>query len=522
MPWIAYALALLLPLTAVAVDLTPGDVVVVDPGRSPARVIRVDPTTGAQSLVAEGGLLDRPFFAVPAPNGDLLVVDGRSDGTDGAVIRIDGVGGEQTVVSDDAGLVNPFGVALAPDGTIFVTDVGLNQDEAGDDRLLRIDPSTGSAGEVILMGGGVGALEGIAVAPDGRLLIADAGAVTDSIDGDERILRVDPATGSVEVFTAGDPLAAPRGLFQGPSTLFVADQAALSGFGAVLGYDGSGGLTLSATSRSFVAPQDVAVSGSRAFVTDPGAQAITGSERVWEVSLDAEGTPATELTSGDLFGFPLGITVVTDPTCGDGAPSPGEQCDDGAANGAVASCCAATCVRIPDDQNCDVENECTVGQSRCTNGVCEARGGCPIVRISELGPPVGPDGELIFEISLAEDTPGRGKIVVKIPKTGGRLDAPVDIGATLRTDATSAPLTAKACRIGKRVLRKKLRLLSGELSPGHVARLAARLNRRGKRCLEASNDGEIGILAEVEVRRRVDKPKKTLLDRFRASRKWRR
>jgi len=346
--------------------------------------------------------------------------------------------------------------------------------------------------------------------------------VTDSVDGDERLLRIDPLTGAVEVVASGPPLAAPRGLFQGPSLLFLADQAALNGFGAIFGYDSSGAQTLAATSREFVAPQDVAVSGSRAFVTDPGVPAITGSERVWEIALDAEGTPATVLTTGNLLGVPLGITVVTDPTCGDEHRDAGEQCDDGVANGAVASCCATTCVRIPDDQNCDVENECTVGQSRCTDGVCEAQGGCPIVRVSQLTPPVGPDGELIFEIRLAEDTPGTGKIVVKIPKTGGRLDTPVDVGAALSTEPSAAPFKAKACRIGRRVLKKKLSLLDGELTPGHVARLAARLNARGKRCLAASNTGEIGILTEVEVRRRIDKPKKSLLDRFRASRKWKR
>src|SRR5205085_11337372 len=100
-------------------------------------VLRVDPDTGAQSVVAIGA--DQPgFFSVPfgvavAPNGDIFVVDAQK------VVRVDPATGAQSLVSQGGLLAAPYGVAVAGDGTLLVTDAGSTPP-----AVLRIDPRTGA------------------------------------------------------------------------------------------------------------------------------------------------------------------------------------------------------------------------------------------------------------------------------------------------------------------------------------------------------------------------------------------
>ena len=85
--------------------------------------------------------------------------------------------------------------------------------------------------------------------------------------------------------------------------------------------------------------------------------------------------------------------------------------------------------------------------------------------------------------------------------------------------AAVAVASAKSCKVGKRVLQEKLNKLSGELTAGKVARLAARLNARGKACLAAASSEEIVVEVEVKQKRRGQP---NLLSRFRKSTVWRR
>ena len=114
-----------------AVALNPGDIVVADPNETnvPGRIVRVDPDSGAQEIVADN--LKQPYWVVVDATGDLLVSD---RGSPGRIIRIDRSTGAQTTVSEGQFFGSPYGLAMAPSGE--------TRNERHN-RILRIDPGTG-------------------------------------------------------------------------------------------------------------------------------------------------------------------------------------------------------------------------------------------------------------------------------------------------------------------------------------------------------------------------------------------
>ncbi len=177
-----------------------------------AEVRRLDPdnpnvtTTSAGEVVAAGGNLLSPIgVAIPDPNsdpnGDILVADSEASGGSGAVIRIDPVTGAQTVVSSGGNFVDPTGVTLAPSGEIFVTDPNAF---GGPGAVIRVDPATG-AQTVVSSGGHFSEPYGIALDAAGNILVADWG-------GPGAVIRVDPATGDQTVVSTGDNFENPRGV----------------------------------------------------------------------------------------------------------------------------------------------------------------------------------------------------------------------------------------------------------------------------------------------------------------------
>jgi len=75
--------------SALGVTLDPGDILITDSNNAAGRIIRVNPITGAPTLVASGGYLATPYGIALAANGDLIVADsGR-----GAIIRVNPITG---------------------------------------------------------------------------------------------------------------------------------------------------------------------------------------------------------------------------------------------------------------------------------------------------------------------------------------------------------------------------------------------------------------------------------------------
>src|SRR5207244_2308706 len=72
--------------------------------------------------------------------------------------------------------------------------------------------------------------------------------------------------------------------------------------------------------------------------------------------------PAGNLFAADEWNYRI-RRVAGPVACGDGVVEAGEQCDDGAANGTIASCCTATC-------------QLAASGTACTGGTCDAVGHC--------------------------------------------------------------------------------------------------------------------------------------------------
>jgi DNA-binding beta-propeller fold protein YncE len=151
--------------------------------------------------VATGGnLIDPTGIAVDAA-GQLLVADYGDEGETGSVVRVDPATGAQTVVAIGQ-LVDPYAIAIASDGTTVVSELGYAK--LSEPALLRLDPDNG----ILTFISTAGQLQdpfGVAFDAAGNLIVADA----DPAGG--KILRVDPLTGQQTVLFE-DPAFAPFGV----------------------------------------------------------------------------------------------------------------------------------------------------------------------------------------------------------------------------------------------------------------------------------------------------------------------
>jgi hypothetical protein len=173
-----------------ASGLTPGDIVVLEQGDYahfvPAALIRVDPVSGAQTVISSAGLLSygRPNgFALDPYTGHFWVV-----GRDGNLVEIDAETGAQSLVAQ--GFATLTGIAVESPGHLLITDF--------DGSLFRFDVASGSAS--VLAGGGLiseVASWAVQVAPDGTIIVSGltAGGY-DSPGTPSRVIRINPVSGA--------------------------------------------------------------------------------------------------------------------------------------------------------------------------------------------------------------------------------------------------------------------------------------------------------------------------------------
>jgi hypothetical protein len=113
-----------------------GGLVVADmgtPDQKDGAVIRVDPVTGRQSLVSGRGVGGDNFYdpsgIAIGPGGVLYLLDTLAGTNSGAVIRVDPTTGAQQVIASNLTLLNlfdlPFGIAVDTDGSIVVVNRAL-------------------------------------------------------------------------------------------------------------------------------------------------------------------------------------------------------------------------------------------------------------------------------------------------------------------------------------------------------------------------------------------------------------
>jgi DNA-binding beta-propeller fold protein YncE len=191
-----------------SVEVEPGgSLLVVENGLH--RLVRVSPA-GRVTVVAD---LRKPYAVARTRSGHIYVTDGP------VLRRIDGKRAPVKV----ARAVSDIGpIAVAPNGDVyFTTELALWKLAGGRGKPIRLAPETQFS-----------VPHGLAVAPDGSLLVGDT--------GNHRILRVDPRTGKARLFH----VAIPHGMdVAADGTVYFADAGSnrvvhLSATGKRLGFVG--------------------------------------------------------------------------------------------------------------------------------------------------------------------------------------------------------------------------------------------------------------------------------------------
>jgi sugar lactone lactonase YvrE len=208
-----------------SIDLEPaGTLLLVE--NNPGRLLRVDPATGRVTVVVAS--TPRPYAVVGAPSGAIFFSG------DGELHRIDASGAVATVASAGTD-IGP--IAVAPNGDVYYATAT---------QVFRVPGGSGSpvlvAGTGVEGGGGDGgpALDaqfsvphGLAVAADGAVLVSDA--------GNDRLRRIDLATGVVSTLAQ---IGTPHGLdVAADGTMYVVDSKEnrvvhLAASGARIGFVG--------------------------------------------------------------------------------------------------------------------------------------------------------------------------------------------------------------------------------------------------------------------------------------------
>jgi len=188
------------------VTLSPGDILVVDANAfgGTGGVIKVNPSTGGQTpvacnlnvttgclIVGTPGFLSEPVGIVIESSGNIVVTDRIS-----GVIRINPATGAQSLLASGTPLIDPFGLAVAPSGLLYITDTGCTTHNCttstGNAKVYSVNPLTGTV-TLVSSGQLLGSPFGIEVESSGTLVVTDATSSSVPFNGAGGIIRVNPA-----------------------------------------------------------------------------------------------------------------------------------------------------------------------------------------------------------------------------------------------------------------------------------------------------------------------------------------
>ena len=163
---------------SVALDAN-GRIYVLDPIGSPLgeAIIRINPLLGGlQTIITSGGYLAWGGDMVFDASGQILVanpggVDDQGN-PNGSVVRVDPATGAQTIVSQGGTIVEPVRIALDANGNILVGDQGVWT------AVIRVDPVTGA--QTMISSGNYG---GIAVVPQNYIAVPEPASLLLLVSG---------------------------------------------------------------------------------------------------------------------------------------------------------------------------------------------------------------------------------------------------------------------------------------------------------------------------------------------------
>lgn len=326
--WLSTGLALALASTAArAVELNPGDILVVGSHVSEKRVIAINPSTGGQTPVTPVNTFGNPVDIAAGPGGSIFVADNTNDqiyqvdplsGTatplllfsfdvhalavtpegrmfaasrsPSQVVEVDIAAGMTTPISEAGFLFLPTAIAVEDDGSILVLD---NFNSVSQSVIIRINVATG--GQTILADDeALRASTGMALEATGQIVV--------SADGVHALLRVDPVTGMVSNLTSNDAFASPESVaVDRDGSLIVTDDST----GEVLRVDAAtGNVAPVAQGGLLTLPVDAAVFGLEVSIlscagfeapldSGPVAANAAGVLMMRTVITDANGAPVT-------------------------------------------------------------------------------------------------------------------------------------------------------------------------------------------------------------------------------------
>lgn len=206
----------------------PGDAIVEDNG---GEIYAVNPITGATTLVSDDARSQAAGGAALFGGGDLFGIAREPGGTYVAIerrgdqnapnpnpsrlIRIDPATGRQSLVANDPNLTYGLtSVAVGAGGVVYIGDENTPDNSVADSAVFKVDPLTGQTADFTSnsrtgdTSGNhlIDAPEGLTVDPDGTLwVLADTGGDNAAACGSDftgAITRVDPTTGHGSLFTS--------------------------------------------------------------------------------------------------------------------------------------------------------------------------------------------------------------------------------------------------------------------------------------------------------------------------------
>lgn len=206
------------PFAARAVTLTPGDFVLLTPPRGGIdRLLVLDAALSTSTLIAEGGLLVDGTDLVVRSSGDVLVTTPAS-----GVVRVDPVSGAQSVLASLAvlGAGRPSGITVGPTGVLHVSMQGT------DPRVIEM-PGDGATVRTVTSAGFLTKPAGLCFGTDGELYVCQT--IDYPLSGGGGIVRVDVATGAQVAIASNAMLKGPFHIAAAPDgTLWTVQFGGLS------------------------------------------------------------------------------------------------------------------------------------------------------------------------------------------------------------------------------------------------------------------------------------------------------